>query len=140
MKLEELFRLFVRVQIELWETVDGALRADHDLSLVQYLPMRVISEMPDCRIQDVATTLHITSGGASQSIDRLAAAGYCTRRASTTDRRSSVVVLTSAGDALLLSAASTVDAALARRTAVLSDVARDRLNGILDLLNEEARS
>src|SRR5690349_6116230 len=98
---EDFLRLLVRTQIQLWEGADAALRTAHDLPLARYLPMRVIDSVPDCRIQDIAEQLAITTSGASQAVDKIEKAGHALRRPNPTDRRSSVVELTEAGRAVV---------------------------------------
>lgn len=73
-----------------------------------------------CRVQDVATDLVITVGGASKLVDRIEAAGLCRRRANPGDRRSSLVELTPTGERLL-----------AEATAVLEDELQARITDVL---------
>jgi DNA-binding MarR family transcriptional regulator len=134
MNSEDILRLLVRAQIQLWDAADTALRADHDLPLVQYLPMRVIAQTPDCRVQDIADQLAITSGGASQAVDRIEKAGHVQRRPHPANRRSSIVELTAQGRALLDAAAATLDQEMERRLAPLSTAARSQLTDSLAVL------
>lgn len=118
----------------LWDAADGALRTDHGLPLAHYLPMRVIAQTPDCRVQDVADRLAITSGGASQAVDRIEKAGHVQRRPHPANRRSSIVELTAQGRALLDTATTTLDRELERRLAPLSTTARRQLADSLTAL------
>jgi DNA-binding MarR family transcriptional regulator len=119
MGLEQLFRSLIRAQIGLWDAVDEALRREHGLPLVQYLPMRVIAETSNCRVQDIAVALRITTGGTTQAVDRIVAAGYCNRRANPSDRRSSIIDLTDEGESRLSAAANIVENELQARLVTL---------------------
>jgi DNA-binding MarR family transcriptional regulator len=134
---EDFLRLLVRAQIRLWDAADAALRAHHDLPLAQYLPMRVIAQTADCRVQDVADQLAITSGGASQAVDRIEQAGHVSRRPHPANRRSSIVELTAQGRALLDTAATTLDRTMERRLSPLSAAARGELTDSLTTLLAE---
>lgn len=134
MNNEDFLRLLVRAQIQLWDAADTALRTDHDLPLAQYLPMRVIAQTPDCRVQDIADQLAITSGGASQAVDRIEKAGHVQRRPHPANRRSSIVELTAQGSALLDTAAATIDRELERRLTPLPTAARTQLADSLTAL------
>ena len=131
---EDFLRLLVRAQIQLWDAADTALRTEHDLPLTQYLPMRVIAQTPDCRVQDIADQLAITSGGASQAVDRIEKAGHVQRRPHPANRRSSVVELTEQGRALQDAAATTLDQELVHRLAPLSTTAREQIADSLTAL------
>jgi MarR family transcriptional regulator, organic hydroperoxide resistance regulator len=119
MGLEQVFRSLIRAEIGLWDAVDEALRRHHDLPLVQYLPMRVIEETSNCRVQDIAVALRITTGGTTQAVDRIVAAGYCNRRPNPADRRSSIIDLTEEGKSRLAAAASTLESELQARLSIL---------------------
>lgn len=113
--LARVFDELIRFETELWNAVDGRLRADHDLALSWYEPMQVIARTERCRVHDVATDLSITVGGTSKLVDRIEAAGYCRRRANPDDRRSSIIELTPAGRTLLREATTTFEAELTNR-------------------------
>jgi MarR family transcriptional regulator, organic hydroperoxide resistance regulator len=81
--------------------------------------MRVIEETPNCRVQDIAVALRITTGGTTQAVDRIVAAGYCNRRPNPADRRSSVIDLTEEGKSRLAAAASTLESELQARLGIL---------------------
>lgn len=134
MNNEDFLRLLVRAQIHLWDAADTALRTDHDLPLVSYLPMRVIAQTPDCRVQDIANQLAITSGGASQAVDRIEKAGHVQRRPHPANRRSSIVELTAQGRTLLDAAAATLDQEMGQRLAPLSTAARRQITDSLAAL------
>ncbi|WP_457134496.1 MarR family winged helix-turn-helix transcriptional regulator [Mycobacteroides abscessus] len=115
-----LFGVLIRFETELWSAVDSRLRQDLDLPLTRFEPMQVMARRRTCRVQDVATDLVITVGGASKLVDRIEAAGLCRRRANPGDRRSSLVELTPTGERLL-----------AEATAVLEDELRARITDVL---------
>jgi len=104
-----LFSELVRLETELWNAVEARLRADFGVTLPFFEFMQVISRNPACRVQDIAAELAITVGGTSKIVDRLEAAGYCTRNANPADRRSSIIKLTPAGERLLPKLAFAVD-------------------------------
>lgn len=131
---EDLLRLLVRTQIHLWEAADTALRDAHDLPLARYLPMRVIDQVPDCRIQDIAEQLAITNSGASQAVDKIERFGHAQRRPNPADRRSSVVELTTTGRELLDAAAQTLDQHMRRNLKTLPETARRQLADSLQAL------
>jgi DNA-binding MarR family transcriptional regulator len=131
---EDLLRLLVRTQIHLWEAADTALRDAHDLPLARYLPMRVIDQVPDCRIQDIAEQLAITNSGASQAVDKIERSGHVRRRANPADRRSSVVELTATGRELLGAAAQTLDQQMRRNLKALPEPARQQMADSLEAL------
>jgi len=66
-------------------------------------------------VHDIAASLSITVGGTSKNVDRIEAAGLCSRRANPSDRRSSIIELTPAGKRLLARSAVTVEDELRRR-------------------------
>jgi DNA-binding MarR family transcriptional regulator len=103
--LERVFSELVRLEIELWNAADARLRADFDLPLSRYEPMRVIERRGSCRVNDIATELVITVGGTSKLIDRIETSGYCRRRPNPEDGRSSIVELTPSGKRLVAKAA-----------------------------------
>jgi DNA-binding MarR family transcriptional regulator len=107
--LERVFSELVRWETELWNTADARLRADFNLPLSHYEPMRVIERRGSCRINDIATELVITIGGTSKLIDRIEAAGHCRRRPNPEDGRSSIIELTPSGNRLLAKARLVLD-------------------------------
>jgi MarR family transcriptional regulator, organic hydroperoxide resistance regulator len=72
-------------------------------------------------VHDIATTLSITTGGASKLIDRIEGAGLCRRRPNPDDRRSSLLELTSTGRELLGGASVAMEEELECRFGVLPD-------------------
>jgi DNA-binding MarR family transcriptional regulator len=118
--LPGLFHDLVRFQIELWNSVDARLKADHELPLTWFEPLTVVAGRPGCRVQDIAAELVITVGGTSKLVDRIEAAGLCRRTPHPDDGRSSVIELTDAGRA-----------ALDRAGATFADELRHRLGDVL---------
>jgi MarR family transcriptional regulator, organic hydroperoxide resistance regulator len=104
MDLLDLFNQLIRFETELWNALDGRLRAEFDLPLSRLEPMQVIARRPSCRVYDIAEELSITIGGTSKLVDRIEAAGYCVRRANPDDRRSSIIQLTASGRRVLAKA------------------------------------
>jgi MarR family transcriptional regulator, organic hydroperoxide resistance regulator len=113
--LLDLFHQLVRFETELWNAVDARLRDEFDLPLSRLEPMQVIARHPSCRVNDIAEELSITIGGTSKLVDRIAAAGYCIRRANPDDRRSSVIELTAAGRRVLVKAVKAFEDELGTR-------------------------
>ena len=102
-----LFDRLVRAQIVVWNALDARLRADHDLPLTWFEPMRVIGRRGTARVQDIAQDLLITAGGASKLVDRMETAGHVVRARHPSDRRSSHITLTTDGTRLLAAAERT---------------------------------
>jgi DNA-binding MarR family transcriptional regulator len=119
--LGRVFSELVRLETELWNAADARLRADFNLPLSRYEPMRVIERRGSCRVNDIAAELVITIGGTSKLIDRIEASGHCRRRPNPDDGRSSIIELTPSGKRLLAKARVALDDELtARFGAVLS--------------------
>ena len=104
--LQGLFSELIRYETELWNAVDVRLRADFDLPMTRFEPMRVIERVDPCRVHDIARELVITVGGTSKLVDRIEAAGYCVRRSNPEDRRSSIIELTAEGKRVLAEASA----------------------------------
>jgi DNA-binding MarR family transcriptional regulator len=127
--LPALFADLVRLEIELWQTVEARLRADLGVGLATAQTLGVVAAVPDCRVHDVARDLSITVGGASKTVDRLERDGLVARRAHPSDRRSSVIALTRAGARTHAKAQRVIAAELdARIGGVLSDRALDQMH------------
>lgn len=113
--LRQLFDDLVRFETLLWNALDRRLHDDCRLSLGSLNVMMVIATTADCRVYDIASSLAITVGGASQAVDRLEAAGSCERRPNPADRRSSIIALTAQGQDLLATGGEVFDAELEQR-------------------------
>ena len=139
--LKVLFSELVRLETELWDAVEERLQKDHGVNLPTFEFIQVISRVPRCRVQDIATSLSITVGGTSKIVDRIEAAGLCSRRANPGDRRSSIIELTAAGKRLLARATVTVDDELGRRLgAALPEGSLAQFTGTLTRLRDAVRS
>ncbi|TRO68462.1 MarR family winged helix-turn-helix transcriptional regulator [Streptomyces sp. IB201691-2A2] len=99
--LKLLYRELVSLEIELWDGIEGRLRAEYDLALTSFEVLHLLLRRPGRRIQDIAEEFSITVGGTSKVVDRLETAGLCARRANPNDRRSSIVELTREGRKLV---------------------------------------
>ena len=75
----EVFFNLTRLEIELWERVDQALRAECGVPLGRLEALLVLDRLGPCRVQDVSRELAITVGGTSKLIDRVEASGHCRR-------------------------------------------------------------
>ena len=139
--LTTVFSELIRLETELWDAVESRVRARRGVTLGSYEVMSVIARQPGCRVQDIAGALSITVGGVSKIIDRLEAAGYCTRRPNPADRRSSVIGLTPAGAGLVAELTRTVEDELARRLGpALSSGSAAELTRTLTRLRSAVRS
>ena len=99
----------VRLEIVLWERVDGRLRERHGLPLAFFESLHFISLATESglRIGDLAGALGITVGGTSKVVDRIEAAGLIARGADPDDRRAARVTLTPEGRRMLKAAFKT---------------------------------
>ena len=113
--LKALFSELIRFETEIWNAIDGRMRAEFDLPLTRFEPMQVMSRRDACRVQDIADELVITVGGTSKLVDRIEESGYCRRRANPDDRRSSIVELTPAGKRMLAKATTVFEEELQTR-------------------------
>ncbi len=109
-----LFSTLTRLETELWDAVDARLRQECGLPLGRFEAMVVVTSLGSCRVFDIASALAITVGGASKLVDRVEAAGYCSRKMNPGDRRSSLLDLTEEGKAVVDQGRRVVEAELAR--------------------------
>jgi DNA-binding MarR family transcriptional regulator len=127
----------VRLEIVLWDQIDGRLKQDHDLPLAFFETLYMISRSAgmSLRIGDLAQRLRITVGGTSKLADRIQAAGLIRREPDPADRRASRVTLTPAGRHKLATAIRTYDADLtATLDAVLSDTEQRLMHDLVTRL------
>lgn len=105
----------IRLEIVLWDRINGRLKAEHGLSLAFFEALDAIGRSPDgsLRVGDLARALRITVGAASKLVDRVEAAGLLVRQLDAADRRASRVALTDAGRAVLADARLTYEAEMA---------------------------
>ena len=113
--LGRIFDDLVRLQIELWNTIDTRLRSECQLAMGWFQIMRLIERIDACRVNDIVDELRITIGGASKVVDRIEAADLCRRRANPDDGRSSIIELTPKGTTLLHQAEAVYAEELQRR-------------------------
>ena len=99
--LKLLYRELISLEIELWDGIEGRLRAEYGLALTSFEVLHLLLRRPGRRVQDIAEEFSITVGGTSKVVDRLESAGLCERRANPNDRRSSIVELTPEGRKLV---------------------------------------
>jgi DNA-binding MarR family transcriptional regulator len=114
-ELRQVFDDLVRFETMLWNALDRSLQRKCDLSLGSLNTMMVIASTADCRVYDIASSLAITVGGASQAVDRLETTGWCQRQPNPTDRRSSIIALTGHGQQRLAAGSAVFDAELVTR-------------------------
>jgi MarR family transcriptional regulator, organic hydroperoxide resistance regulator len=139
--LRLLYRELVGLEIELWNGIEGRLRAAHDLPLTSFEVLHLLLRRPGSRIQDIAEEFSITVGGTSKVVDRLEAAGLCERRANPNDRRSSIVELTSEGRNLVNKAAKDYEEELELRIgSVIPEKSVREVTAVLSTLREAGRA
>ena len=127
-----LFSTLTRLETELWDAVDARVRQECGLPLGRFEAMVVVSSLGTCRVFDIASALAITVGGASKLVDRVEAAGYCSRKINPGDRRSSLLDLTEEGKAVVARGRAVIEAELdSWFTPALSPT---ETNTLLDLL------
>ncbi|MGO4612706.1 MarR family winged helix-turn-helix transcriptional regulator [Nocardia sp. 2YAB30] len=119
--LKSLYDNLIRYEIELWNAIDAALRAECDLQLTWFEILRFLAGHGCSRVQDIAAEFAITVGGASKAVDRIEAASFCARRANPNDRRSSLVELTPSGQQALDQATTVFDRELEQRIGAVLD-------------------
>lgn len=116
----QMLQSLIRVEVDQFDAVDARLRAEAGMLLIELMPLRVIAGVADCRVQDFADGMGISVGGASKSVDRLAARGWLRREAHPDDRRSSILRLTDQGER-----------AREEGDRIAAEVLRTRLAGVL---------
>lgn len=107
--LRQVFDDFIRLETELWNSLDARLVKECGVTLGAFNALLVVSEMPNCRVNDLAVALSITVGGVSQAVDRIEARGLLARVPNPANRRSSLLELTAAGREALDSASEVFD-------------------------------
>ncbi|MGY3317360.1 MarR family winged helix-turn-helix transcriptional regulator [Arthrobacter sp. TE12232] len=128
-----LFSTLTRLETELWDAVDARLRQECGTPLGRYEAMVVLASLGACRVFDIAAALSITVGGASKLIDRVEAAGYCSRKMNPGDRRSSLLELSAEGTSVVEQGRRVVEDELARWFAPA--LTRQEADTLLDLLS-----
>jgi DNA-binding MarR family transcriptional regulator len=139
MDLRRLFDDLVRFETDLWNGVDARLQQDCGVTLGTLNVLLVIQTQTPCRVNDIATALSITVGGASQAVDRLERSHLCNRRPNPADRRSSVVELTEDGRTAITNAGPVFDAELTTWfTGGLDDASLQALGSAMSTLRRVA--
>ena len=139
--LKRLYRELVSLEIELWNGIEGRLRAEYDLPLTSFEVLHMLLRRPGPRIQDIAEEFSITVGGTSKVVDRLEAAGLCERHANPNDRRSSIVELTPEGRKLVEGALKVFEEELELRIgSVISEQSVRELTAVLGTLRGAGRA
>lgn len=103
------WRAFVRAQAHVNRRLDEDLRAEHGLSLQEYVALLILVEAPDRRLRmgRLAEGLNLSKSGATRLIDRLVADGLVERVSCSSDARGAEAALTAAGVDRLRTAAPT---------------------------------
>src|SRR5215218_3204649 len=103
------WRAFVRAQAHVSRRLDEDLRAEHGLSLQEYVALLFLAEAPERRLRmgRLADSLTLSKSGATRLIDRLVDDGLVARVTCASDLRGAEAALTDAGLNRLRTAAPT---------------------------------
>src|SRR3954471_16536681 len=103
------WRAFVRAHAHVSRRMDEDLRAEHGLSLQEYVALLFLAEAPERRLRmgRLADSLTLSKSGATRLIDRLADSGLLARVKCSSDLRGAEAALTEAGLNRLRKAAPT---------------------------------
>jgi DNA-binding MarR family transcriptional regulator len=103
------WRAFVRAQAHVSRRLDEDLRAEHGLSLQEYVALLILAESPNRRLRmgRLADSLALSKSGATRLIDRLVDDGLVDRMTCSSDLRGAEAALTEAGVTRLRTAAPT---------------------------------
>jgi DNA-binding MarR family transcriptional regulator len=103
------WRAFVTAQAHVSRRLDEDLRAEHGLSLQEYVALLILAEAPDRRLRmgRLADSLTLSKSGATRLIDRLVDDGLVDRLTCSSDLRGAEASLTDAGLGRLRKAAPT---------------------------------
>ena len=103
------WRAFVRAQAHVSRRLDEDLRAEHGLSLQEYVALLILAESPERRLRmgRLADSLTLSKSGATRLIDRLVDDGLVDRVTCSSDLRGAEAALTDAGLQRLRTAAPT---------------------------------
>jgi DNA-binding MarR family transcriptional regulator len=103
------WRAFVRAQAHVSRRLDEDLRAEHGLSLQEYVALLILAEAPERRLRmgRLADSLTLSKSGATRLIDRLVDDGLVDRVVCASDLRGAEAALTEAGVSRLRTAAPT---------------------------------
>lgn len=105
-------------------TLERALQAGHDLSVVEYTVLDALSRQHGwhMRMQQLARAAALSASATTRLVTRLEQRGLLTRILCQDDRRGIYTELTPAGEALLRAARPTHDAALAQALAAAGEI------------------
>lgn len=103
------WRAFVVAQAHVSRRLDEDLRAEHGLSLQEYVALLILAEAPERRMRmgRLADSLTLSKSGATRLIDRLVDDGLVDRVSCSSDLRGAEAALTEAGENRLRTAAPT---------------------------------
>ena len=103
------WRAFIRAQAHVSRRLDEDLRAEHGLSLQEYVALLILAESPERRLRmgRLADSLTLSKSGATRLIDRLVDDGLVNRVSCSSDLRGAEAALTEAGINRLRTAAPT---------------------------------
>lgn len=103
------WRAFVRAQAHVSRRLDEDLRAEHGLSLQEYVALLILAEAPERRLRmgRLADSLTLSKSGATRLIDRLVDDGFVARVSCSSDLRGAEAALTEEGVQRLRTAAPT---------------------------------
>ncbi len=103
------WRAFVLAQAHVSRRLDEDLRAEHGLSLQEYVALLILAESPERRLRmgRLADSLTLSKSGATRLIDRLVDDGLVDRVVCASDLRGAEAALTEAGVSRLRTAAPT---------------------------------
>lgn len=103
------WRAFVRAQAHVSRRLDEDLRAEHGLSLQEYVALLILAEAPERRLRmgRLADSLTLSKSGATRLIDRLVDDGFVARLSCPSDLRGAEAALTEDGLNRLRTAAPT---------------------------------
>lgn len=103
------WRAFVRAQAHVSRRLDEDLRAEHGLSLQEYVALLILAEAPERRLRmgRLADSLTLSKSGATRLIDRLVDDGFVARVSCASDLRGAEAALTEEGLDRLRTAAPT---------------------------------
>ncbi|MGO4535096.1 MarR family winged helix-turn-helix transcriptional regulator [Leifsonia sp. 2MCAF36] len=136
--LRELFDDLVRTKALIWSGIDRGLADGGLIGLGPLSMLNAIHSRGRCRVQDLAVEAIITTGGASQAVDRLVRMGLCQRIDNPDDRRSSLVELTGDGVRAMSAANVAYDELLETYFAPIPTGERVALGSALGLLRARA--
>lgn len=133
------WRAFVMAHAHVSRRLDEDLRAEHGLSLQEYLSLLILAEAPGRRLRmgRVAEALTLSKSGATRLIDRLVEDGLVERMTCSSDLRGAEARLTDGGLSRLGAAAPTHLRGIAEY--FLATIAPDDLPSLERVMHDVAR-